>query len=128
MKLTFITIIFLSIFSFDANCQSTIEIDKEARIKFSVHLMDYFNPPTFENALGEAYYNAIKFSFSENLIIPDLELNSLSANDKEIIVSYIDLLSQSVTETLTWPSLIELEKQYLIWVDRSNRKVSKYKN
>ena len=86
------------------------------------------NPPNFENATGEAYYNLIKFAFGENLSIPKLEFENLTNNDKTIIMNYISLLEQSFNNPLPWKQLLELEKQYLIWLDRSNRKVSKYKN
>jgi hypothetical protein len=86
------------------------------------------NPPNFENASGEAYYNLIKFTFQENLTIPKLEIGNLTNNDKTIIINYISLLEQSFNNPLPWSSLLELEKQYLIWLDRSHRKVSKYKN
>jgi hypothetical protein len=128
MKSLFITLVFLSALSFNAICQSQIDKDQESRIKFSIHLIDYLTPPSFENAVGEAYYNTVKFSFGESLVIPKLDLNNLSNNDKTILLNYISLLEQSAANPLSWSSLLELEKQYLIWLDRSNRKASKYRN
>jgi hypothetical protein len=128
MKSIFFSQILISLFAINSFCQTADSKDQNARIKFSVHLIDYMNPPNFENASGEAHYNLIKFAFEENLTIPNFELDNLTNNDKTIIVNYISLLEQSLYNPLPWKQLLELEKQYLIWLDRSNRKVSKYKN
>lgn len=128
MKSLLITLILVLIFSMNSFCQSEALTDQNSRIKFSIHLIDYMDPPSFENALGEAYYNVIKFTFGENLTIPKFEISNLTNNDKTIIINYISLLEQSFNNPLPWSSLLELEKQYLIWNDKSHRKVSKYKN
>lgn len=128
MKSIFISLFIISFYSFNSFCQTEEIKDQHARTKFSIHLIDYMDPPNFENATGEAYYNLIKFTFEENLTIPKLEISNLTNNDKTLIINYISLLEQSFNNPLPWSSLLELEKQYLIWIDKSHRKVSKYKN
>jgi hypothetical protein len=128
MKSLFLPMLLIAIFAQSALSQSSDLKDRDARVKFSIHLIDYMNPPTFENAISEAYYNVIKFTFAENLNFPKLELSNLSNNDRTIIMNYISLLEQSASNPLPWSSLLELEKQYLIWLDRANRKYSKYRN
>ena len=106
----------------------TLSIDEIARVKFSLHLINYDNLPVFDNASGEAYYNIINSSFLENLIIPELTTTTLTENDRSIIDKQIQLLNASIQNPLAWDYLMELEIQYLLWVDRTQHKQSKYKN
>ena len=100
--------------------------DQKARIKFSVHLINYATPPTFKSPEGEAAYNLINFSFMENQLIPAINLEVLNSEDKAIMVNHISLLEQAKTNTLSWEQLMKLEVQYLNWIDRAQRRNSKY--
>src|SRR5688572_29354973 len=102
--------------------------DEATRVKFSVHLIDYQTPPVFDNAVGQAYYNVVKTSFSENLTIPTVNITGMTEHDKEIVNQYIELLNGAMTTPLTWDHLLQLETQYQNWVDRTTHKVSIYKN
>jgi len=102
--------------------------DEVARVKFSVHLINYQNPPAFDNASGEAYYNVVNASFSQSLTIPSFTITGLTDHDKEIVNQRIELLSGSMANPLSWEHLWQLEAQYLSWVDKAIHKVSAYKN
>jgi hypothetical protein len=106
----------------------TLTYDEVARVKFSVHLIDYQTPPSFDNALGQAYYNVVKTSFSENLIIPNVDITGMTDHDREIVNQYIELLNGAMISPLTWDHLLQLEAQYMNYLDRTTHKVSIYKN
>lgn len=110
------------------NSTNNLTEDEMARVKFSVHLINYQNPPVFDNASGEAYYNIVNASFEQNLTIPTFTITGLTDHDKEIVKQRIELLSGSMANPLTWEHLWQLETQYLNWVDRATHKVSVYKN
>jgi hypothetical protein len=133
MKTRFFISFFLLTFLHNSFSQTSNELnrlteDEIARVKFSVHLMNYQNPPSFDNALGDALYNIVKSSFTENLSIPELTTDGITAHDQTIINGYIELLKGAAKNPLSWNQLFQLETQYLIWWDRANHKVSRYTN
>ena len=62
----------------------------------------------------------------ENQLIPAINLEVLNSEDKAIMVNHISLLEQTKTNTLSWEQLMKLEVQYLNWIDRAQRRNSKY--
>ncbi len=121
-----LVILFISQATF-AQTERALSNDEQSRVKFSLHLMNYTNPPVFENAMGEAYYNIVNASFLENCTIPTLQNITLTPNDQITINTHLELLKGSIQSPLTWEHLLALEAQYLNWVDQALHKVSVYK-
>ena len=130
MKNQLISIIIFLVFSTIVFAQSsdTFTQDEVARLKFSVHLITYDTIGGFDNAAGEAYYTMTINSFKEDLIIPQLTLSNITANDKAKTDNIIQQLNEQKQNPPTWDDLFAKQTQYLIWKDKVMRRSSKYKN
>lgn len=102
--------------------------DERSRLKACVILITYDTIATFDNAVGEAYYNLVVNSFKENLTIPLFSFSPLSGNDKSKIDRIIEKLNEAKTNPPTWDDLLIRQAQYQIWLDKVSHKKSKYKN
>lgn len=114
------------------NCtsaQSTAELseDEKTRIRFGIHLLTYDTVGTFDNAVGEAYYNLVIYSFKENLTIPQFSFSPFTVNDKSKIERIIQQFNQLKMNPPLWDDLLIKETQYMIWLDKVTHKKSKYK-
>ncbi len=102
--------------------------DEKSRLKLCATLATYDTVVSFDNAVGEAYYTLVISSFKENLTIPKFSFSPLSGNDKSKIDGIIQILNEAKQTPPTWDDLLIKQTQYQIWLDKSIRKKSKYKN
>jgi hypothetical protein len=129
MKKQIISLIFIVVISTSVFAQSKeiLSSDEIARIKYAVHLVTYDTVGKFDNAVGEAYYTIVISSFSENLTIPELTSSNITINDKTIIDEIIKHLNELKQNPPTWDELLKKQTQYLIWLDKTIRRSSKYR-
>lgn len=129
MKKQIISLISIVVISTSVFAQSKeiISSDEIARIKFAVHLVTYDTIPKWDNAVGEAYYTIIINSFNENLTIPVLTSSNITINDMAKIDEIIRQLNELKQNPPTWDELLKKQTQYLIWLDKTIRRSSKYR-
>jgi hypothetical protein len=112
----------------DKSYSQNLTEDEEMRVKYSVHLVTYDTVSAFDNSLGEAYFKLLVFTFAEEQIIPEINFQLLSDNDRKILQNHVEKFNIIKANPPAWEELLLKEAEYLKWIDASQRRQSKYKN
>lgn len=130
IKQSLITVFLLiPFFIFSQSTVKDISKDELIRASYASYYIDEVQEANyiFNTPSGEAKANIILKVYRDLLIIPEVSLDNIDAEDKAKIEKLIQKLNQLSKNPPSWDEIVLLEKERLINWDKAVRQKSKYK-
>lgn len=118
----------IPLFIFSQSTNKDISKDELIRASYASYYIDEVQEANyvFNTPSGEAAANIILKAYRDLLIIPDISLDQIDAEDKAKIEKLIQKLDQLSKNPPSWDEIVLLEKEWLINWDKTVRQKSKY--